>query len=223
VYLVRHGRTALNAAGLLRGHLDVPLDDIGWAEAQQLGILFRGISLAWVVASPLARAVETAVPIASATGSDVRVDHDLIDRDYGPWAGKTRSEVAAAWGSVDAAPDVEALDVFAVRITGAVRRLVEGRGDVSGAVVAHEAVNQVILARLVPDLPEDPWAIRQRTGCWNRLEFTPDGWRAPVIDAMPGDGAVPGPHAPVGPDDPKDRGIGWLVDESGADRHRRGG
>lgn len=190
VYLVRHGRTGLNAAGLLRGHLDVPLDDIGWAEAQRLGDLFRGVALAWVAASPLARALETAAPIASATSSNVRVDQDLIDRDYGPWAGKTQAEVAAVWGSVDAAPDVESVEAFAARVTGALRRLVDGLGDAPGVVVAHEAVNQVILARLIPALAKDPWDIHQRTGCWNRLELTPDGWRASVVDAVPGDGPV---------------------------------
>ena len=193
VYLVRHGRTALNAAGLLRGHLDVPLDDAGWAEAQRLGDLFRGLSLAWIVASPLARALETAAPIASATGCDVHVDQDLIDRDYGPWAGKTRSDVAAVWGSVDAAPDVEPLDAFSARVIGTLRRLVEGLGEVPGVMVAHEAVNQMILARLIDGLAEDPWAVPQRTGCWNRLELTEDGWRAPVVDAVPGDGRVPEP------------------------------
>jgi broad specificity phosphatase PhoE len=192
VYLIRHGRTALNATGLLRGHLDVPLDDVGQAEAERLGELFAGIRLARVVASPLARALETAAPIAATTTSSVvDVDHDLIDRDYGPWAGTARSEVDAAWGSVDAAPDIESLEDFAARVTGAVRRLIHGVGGVPAAVVAHEAVNQVILARLVPGLPDDPWAIPQRTGCWNRLELTPDGWQAPVLDALPGDGQTP--------------------------------
>ncbi|MGH2843820.1 MAG: histidine phosphatase family protein, partial [Solirubrobacteraceae bacterium] len=40
VFLVRHGRTALNAAGVLRGHLDPPLDDVGVEEAGRLGELF---------------------------------------------------------------------------------------------------------------------------------------------------------------------------------------
>jgi hypothetical protein len=53
-------------------------------------------------------------------------------------------------------------------------------------------VNQVALARLVPDLPEDPWSIPQRTGCWKQLELTAAGWRAPVVDAVPGDGRRPG-------------------------------
>lgn len=191
LYLVRHGRTALNAAGVLRGHLDVPLDTIGWLQARRLGKTFAGVSPVVVVASPLARARETAAPIAAITGAPTVVDAHLIDRDYGPWAGRTVAEAEARWGCVDAAPEVEPLDVFAARVTRALRRLAEHLAGAPAVVVAHEAVNQVALARLVPDLPDDPWSIRQRTGCWNRLEIIDGGWRAPVVDAVPGDGRHP--------------------------------
>jgi broad specificity phosphatase PhoE len=177
IYLIRHGRTALNAAGLLRGHLDVPLDDVGRSEADRLGDVFAGIALAVVVASPLTRAMETAAPVILATHSTLEIDKDLIDRDYGPWSGRARSEVEVEWSSVDNAPDVEPLDAFAARVTGALERLAQGLGEVPAAVVAHEVVNQVALARLVPDLPQDPWSIRQRTGCWNQYSRPPAGGR----------------------------------------------
>ncbi|MFI5100881.1 MAG: histidine phosphatase family protein [Actinomycetes bacterium] len=37
VYLVRHERTALNAAGVLRGRLDPDLDATGRVETERLG------------------------------------------------------------------------------------------------------------------------------------------------------------------------------------------
>ena len=56
--LVRHGRTAANAALKLQGHLDLPLDDVGLAQvtevAEWLGRPDRLIS------SPLIRARQTA-------------------------------------------------------------------------------------------------------------------------------------------------------------------
>jgi broad specificity phosphatase PhoE len=191
LYLVRHGRTSLNAAGLLRGHLDVPLDSVGWLQARRLGKTFAGVSPAVVLTSPLARAVETAEPIAAATGAPTALEHDLIDRDYGPWAGRSVKDVESCWGSVDAAPEVEPLDAFAARVTQVLRRLVDQLGGLPAVLVAHEAVNQVALATLVPNLAADPWSIRQRTGCWNRLEVTDGAWRAAVLDAMPGDGRHP--------------------------------
>src|SRR6266511_4128686 len=64
VYLVRHGRTPLNAAGLLRGRLDPPLDDTGAQEAAALGRVFQGVTAASVFSSPLVRARQTAAAIA---------------------------------------------------------------------------------------------------------------------------------------------------------------
>jgi broad specificity phosphatase PhoE len=45
IYLVRHGRTKLNAAGVLRGHLDPPLDVVGRRQVRELGVALaqRGI------------------------------------------------------------------------------------------------------------------------------------------------------------------------------------
>ncbi len=54
VLVIRHGRTALNADGALRGRVDVPLDEVGLAEAAQLGDLFEPVPLTVVVCSPLA-------------------------------------------------------------------------------------------------------------------------------------------------------------------------
>lgn len=46
VYLLRHGQTELNAAGRLRGRVDVPLDERGLKQAEALGLLFKGVPLA---------------------------------------------------------------------------------------------------------------------------------------------------------------------------------
>jgi broad specificity phosphatase PhoE len=68
IFLVRHGRTPLNAAGVLRGRIDTPLDDVGQAEARALGDTFRGVGLGGVVSSPLVRAYDTAAAIARTSG-----------------------------------------------------------------------------------------------------------------------------------------------------------
>ena len=190
VYLVRHGRTPLNAEGVLRGRLDPPLDDAGRAEAADLGDLFVDVPLAAVVASPLSRARETAEPIAAATRAPLDVDPALTDRDYGPWAGTRQDEVECRFGSLDAAPGVEPAEAFAARVANALNRLADRWAPGPIAVVAHEAVNRHALARLVPDLGP-PSDIRQHTGCWNRLERASGSWRAPIVDGIPGDGRQP--------------------------------
>ena len=56
--LVRHGRTEANAGGLLQGRLDLPLDDLGRAQAAAAGKALTGASR--VVSSPLLRTRQTA-------------------------------------------------------------------------------------------------------------------------------------------------------------------
>jgi probable phosphoglycerate mutase len=183
VYLIRHGQTALNAAGALRGLIDVALDDVGQAQAARLGDLFAGVELAAVVSSPLRRARDTAAAVTAATGGPLRIDPRLADRDYGPWAGRGRAEAEQQYGSLDRAPGVEPAAAFAARIVAAFDEIVSA---VSGplAIVAHDAVNRTLLAERVPGLP-DP--VGQGTGCWNRLDRVDGVWHATVIDAVPGD------------------------------------
>ncbi|MGH8982222.1 MAG: histidine phosphatase family protein [Acidimicrobiales bacterium] len=191
LFLVRHGRTALNADGRLRGRLDPPLDEAGLAEVGALGRAFAGFSAAGagavtvgaVVSSPLVRALQTASRIATACGVSIEIDDRLADRDYGEWAGERPGELVRRFGSVDAAPGVEPYDSLAARATAAVTALLAGLGESAGVLVAHDAVNRAILSRLVPALGP-PEGIRQRTGCWNRLELAGGQWSAPVVDAL---------------------------------------
>lgn len=186
VFLVRHGRTALNARGALRGRLDVELDDAGRAEAEALARSFAGAALALVVTSPLARARQTAAPIAAAAGVRIEIDDALVDRDYGPWAGHSADDVRAQFGSLDGAPGVEPEDELRGRVLGALERAASCARDAPVVVVAHDAVNRTVLAALAPDLGP-PDRIGQRTGCWNRLERGEDGgWSVPLVDQPPG-------------------------------------
>lgn len=56
---------------------------------------------------------------------------------------------------------------------------------------SHDAVNRVLLATLAVNTPDDPDAIPQRCGCWNRLEPRGDDYISDVVDAIPGEGLVP--------------------------------
>lgn len=189
-YVVRHGRTELNAAGCLRGHADPPLDDVGRLEAKRLGKLFVGVRVEAVLTSPLRRARETTVPIAETVGVPPLVVSRFADRDYGPWNGAPSRDVERRFGRVDAAPGVEPRERFEQRVLAAFAAAAERAGD-AFLVVAHEAVNQLVLAGVVPSLGTHPDRIPQRTGSWNLLERIGEGWTATVVDAVPDDGRRP--------------------------------
>ncbi|HEY2330319.1 MAG TPA: histidine phosphatase family protein [Acidimicrobiales bacterium] len=189
VFLVRHGRTALNAADILRGRgKDSPLDATGAAEVSALGKLFADCDVELIITSPLTRARQTAAAIAATTGASIELDDGLADREYGPWAGQDKTEVERRFGSLDAAPGVETVAQVVARAVPAIERAADRAARHPIVVVAHDAVNTAVLTTLVPALgaPDD---IPQETGCWNRLERSGERWTAPVIGAEVGEPA----------------------------------
>lgn len=182
VYLVRHGRTSLNADGRLRGHLDPPLDNAGRTEVEQLAEALAGLHVVSLRTSPLRRAVQTAEAISARTGAPVVEDLALIDRDYGSWAGQSEVEVARRWGRLDDAPGVESIEHVHVRTRRVLdaRRALLSQGDV--VLVAHDAVNRDLLADLDPSATISG-VIGQRTACWNILApRCSGGWAVICVD-----------------------------------------
>ena len=93
LYLVRHGQSEWNRIGRIQGRSESPLTELGREQAVAIGHMLRtalpdpDID---IVASPLARAFETATIIAGELGrtaSDVRTDERITDFDVGVLAG----------------------------------------------------------------------------------------------------------------------------------------
>jgi broad specificity phosphatase PhoE len=186
IYLARHGQTLLNESGALRGLADPPLDEAGQGQARRLGAALGPRGLSAVIASPLLRAKQTAQPVAERAGLAVATDQCLLDRDYGQWTGTSRDAVAARWGSVDRAPDVEPRSAVADR---AVKGLVDiARRWLGGTmvVVSHDAVNRQVLAAFDAGLG-DPDTIPQDNGCFNMLEWRGNEWVVLSVNQLPGE------------------------------------
>lgn len=184
IYLARHGRTPLNAAGVLRGHLDPPLDQVGRRQAEWLGDALgcRGITV--IVASPLRRAVDTAAAVARRAGLSVETDVRLIDRGYGRWAGMRKEAVEAQWGSLDDAPDVEPAEEVRTRAWEALNDLARRAAGGIAFAVSHDVVIRLALVTIAPDLG-DPELLPQDTGCFNTLEETGGRWTVVSINETP--------------------------------------
>jgi broad specificity phosphatase PhoE len=180
VYLARHGRTALNAEGRLRGLSDPPLDEVGIAEVSRLADVLATRRPVVVVSSPLQRAVATAQAIGAAAGVPVTCDARLTDRDYGPMTGLRRDEVEQRYGSVDSAPGVESRAALADRARRAFLELVTELGPGPVVLVSHDAFNTALLAQLDPSLEQ----IGQRTACWNQLSLVDGVWRVDAYDLV---------------------------------------
>ncbi|GAA4451515.1 bifunctional RNase H/acid phosphatase [Phytohabitans houttuyneae] len=156
--LVRHGATALTAQRRYSGRGDVPLSDIGLAQARATAARVKALapSAAAVVTSPLARCTRTAEVIAATLGGGVpvEVEPDLVECDFGEWEGKTFTEVRAQWpdemdawlGSTEEAPPGgESFRAVATRVRRVVATLHKTYPESTLVLVSHVSPLKILL------------------------------------------------------------------------------
>jgi probable phosphomutase (TIGR03848 family) len=138
VILVRHGRTAANASGILAGRTaGVELDALGLEQAARAGDRLAGVPLAGVVSSPLERCRQTArliverQPPEQTAGSLVTpFEEGITECDYGEWQGRALKDLTKEplWSVVQTQPSAavfpggESLAAMQARSVAAIRR-----------------------------------------------------------------------------------------------------
>jgi broad specificity phosphatase PhoE len=139
--IVRHGRTAANAQGLLLGRLDPDLDEEGRRQAAAVAATLDRADR--IIASPLARTRETAEVISASTGTAVELDERWIELDYGEFDGVPLVDIPAeTWASWrrDASfcpPGGESLVQLSERVHAALADLVDEALVHDIVVVSH--------------------------------------------------------------------------------------
>jgi len=182
-YLVRHGNTIWNRELRFRGQTDLPLDETGLAQARATGKALAGVKFAAIFASPLKRAFNTAEMIAREAGLTARPLPDLMDVNFGAWQGKTPAEVREDYPVLAARyeraphlahfPGGESLDIARDRYLRAVMGAAEKYPDKTVCLVAHQAVNRVLLAAVLGLGNEGYWRVDQGTCCINVFRYNP--------------------------------------------------
>jgi ribonuclease H / adenosylcobalamin/alpha-ribazole phosphatase len=174
IHLVRHGRTVMNVSVRFRGRLDVPLDEVGRAEAREAAGNLRRVPLAAVYTSPLERAKEVAREIAAASSlAPVTVDEGLTNLDYGRWEGLTKDECRER--DADAfrlyaedpmrarCPEGEALAEGATRVVSALLGIGKRHAGQEVAAVTHGAMVRLAVLYVEGVAPGD-WQFKLPTG-----------------------------------------------------------
>ncbi len=182
ILLARHGETPWNAEGRYQGQVDIPLSEVGIAQANALGERLKDLHIDRAVASPLSRATRTAqLALGEARAAQLGFDEGLLEIGHGEWEGLLASEIAArdpqrlrAWRE---APDTvlmpggESLQLVLDRAWPALERACDGLGaDDTLLIVAHDAVNRVLLARILGLPLTKLWTFRQAPTTLNLLE-----------------------------------------------------
>jgi broad specificity phosphatase PhoE len=89
--LVRHGETEWSRDGRHTGRTDVPLTDVGRAQAERLEDALGEWRTPRVIASPLSRALDTCR--LAGFGDRAEVSDALLEWDYGEYEGLTTPQI----------------------------------------------------------------------------------------------------------------------------------
>lgn len=87
-WYLRHGQTDWNAQDLAQGRADIPLNDVGHAQAKAAAALLKGRGIRSIVASPLSRARYTAEAASAVAGVPILYDEELQEVDFGDHEGQ---------------------------------------------------------------------------------------------------------------------------------------
>lgn len=166
--LIRHGETDWNAERRLQGHIDIPLNPTGVAQAAAAAATLPGGTFAACYSSDLIRALHTAQAACGALGIEPRVTDALRERHYGHFQGLTYQEAASRHADDYARfeardPDFafaggESLRGFATRITNCLTEIVARHPGETVLIVTHGGVLDIahrIATRKPLDAPRD--------------------------------------------------------------------
>ena len=182
ILLARHGETPWNAEGRYQGHRDIPLSSVGEGQARALGKRLQDVHITHAVSSPLSRAQQTALfALGPNREHMLKTDKNLSELSHGTWEGLLASDVQAvdpqglsAWQNAPhtvVMPEGESLAILQERawrgFTNAVAALHDN--DLL-LLVAHDAVNRVLLSKIMGLPLSQFWRFRQAPTTLNLLE-----------------------------------------------------
>ena len=194
ILLARHGETPWNAEGRYQGQIDIPLSPVGEGQARALGARLADVRIDRAVASPLSRAKTTAeFALGDARKAQLGTDAGLMEIGHGEWEGLLASEIRErdperllAWREAPETVQMpgaggESLQQVLDRAWPAFERATAGLGDDDTLlVVAHDAVNRVLLCRILGIPLSKLWGFRQAPATLNLLAG-PDAGRMEVV------------------------------------------
>jgi len=160
--LIRHGQTDWNLEGRYQGRSDVPLNENGHAQAKALAGQLQGQSFAAIYSSDLARACQTAQPIADVLNLTVQIEPRLREINQGEWEGQLVENIKALYAdlwaqrTIDPAsvrpPGGETVAEVAARVYAALNDILRRHPLGSILIVSHGLSLATIICR-VRDIP----------------------------------------------------------------------
>ncbi len=85
IYVTRHGQTDYNKKRMMQGRSDIPLNEVGIAQAGAAREKLGDIKFDAVYSSPLIRAVKTAEIIGNVSEAEIIKDERIIEANFGKY------------------------------------------------------------------------------------------------------------------------------------------
>jgi broad specificity phosphatase PhoE len=185
IILTRHGHVEGIRPRRFRGREDVPLTDLGKAQAEATA---RRIAELWrpdgLFTSPMGRCVETGIAIANACDTSSRILDSLIEIDYGNWQWKTHEEINRTFPELYAKwrttphffrfPQGEALQDLVARVADTLRYVLQDYRDRTVVLVGHNTICRVLLMQVLDQPLSAYWRLNFKPCGISEIEFAGD-------------------------------------------------
>ncbi|MGH7308502.1 MAG: histidine phosphatase family protein [Candidatus Rokuibacteriota bacterium] len=195
IYLLRHAEIEGAERRRFIGQVDVALSARGVQQATAQAHRLRGVGLAAIFTSDLARARQTGAIIGAPHGLAPTVVRAFREMNMGRWDGLTAAEISErdpaafeAWTQRVAEvpfPDGESVDDLLARAWPAFSRLVGIGAEGPIAVVGHGGTNRVLLCRALGLPLARLLVFKQDYGALTVLEHDGGRWRLHRLNDPP--------------------------------------
>ena len=197
--LVRHGETNWNKESRFQGIRDIPLNDNGRSQGRKVSTFLENVAIDFAVSSSMMRPKETAeIILEKHPGVKLETTPELIEICHGLWEGMLETEIEAEYSELlqqwkdrpetVQMPEGENLQQVWDRGVAAWHKIATDHSNTDNPetilVVAHDAINKVILCYLLGLKPDNFWNIKQGNCAVSVVDY-PDGAAGkPVLQAI---------------------------------------
>jgi phosphoserine phosphatase len=197
--LVRHGETDWNKESRFQGIRDIPLNDNGRSQGRKASAFLQDIPIDFAVSSSMLRPKETAeIILEQHDGVPLTTTPELIEICHGLWEGMLEAEIQAEYPELlqqwkdkpetVQMPEGENLQQVWDRGVAAWNKIVADYSDTDTPktvlVVAHDAINKVILCYLLGLKPDNFWNIKQGNCAVSVIDYLQGAAGKPVTQAI---------------------------------------
>jgi len=184
IVLIRPGSTDYDEEGRIQGTLDIPLNEHGSREVEEIIRNVQNLGIETIYCGPCQSACQTATALADALDLKLKKIDGLRNMDQGLWQGllvedvkRKQPKVFRQWQEqpeMICPPEGEMLNEAQERVEGALAKLLKKHRDGTIALVAPEPLASVVHALLTDGQPGALWKAESACGKWEVISPSPE-------------------------------------------------